>query len=121
MHTCNPGNPGQRLFFGMAGLGFIDRGNSVYLSDHITKRHSWIDLVNFAGSYVPQKALWIPIHPAQRYWAGPFGVDPSTQHADAVYRMYSVQLPDGARHNRESVETIHVRHEELGVYCELRG
>ena len=121
MHTCNPGNTGQRHFFGMAGPGLIDRGDSVYLSDHITKLHSWIDLVNFAGSYMPQKALWILIHPAQRYRAGPLGVDPSTQYTDAVYRIYSAQLPDGARHNRESIETIHVRHEELGVYCELGG
>ena len=105
----------------MAGPGFIDRGDSVYLSDHITKRHSWIVLVHFARSFMLQKALWIPIHPAQRYWAGPFGMDPRSQHFDAVYRMYSAQLLDGARHNRESVETIHVRHEELGVYCELGG
>lgn len=105
--------------FGMADPGIINCGDSVELSDHTTKLQNCTDLVHFAESYVLQKALWVPRHPAQLYWAGPFGVDPSTHQADAAYRMYSSRLPDGTRHNRESGETIHVRHEELGMYLEL--
>lgn len=37
----------------MAGLGFVDREDSVNLSNHTTKLRNWIDLVHFAGSYVP--------------------------------------------------------------------
>lgn len=51
----------------MACPGFIDCGDSVNLSNHITKLRNWIDLVHFAESYGAQKALWVPGHPGQHY------------------------------------------------------